>query len=175
LLVYQCTNERGTKTYYYYTQDGKCYEAEVYRDGHVVEVVQDRNLDGIWDHWNYYEHGRIVRSKLDNNFDGKPDEFVTYSNGSPVTVEKDTDFNGTPDLFCTYKYGIIQEADMRPNGSKFTTEREVFSNGVLTEIWRGGDSNGNFSEVVRYDPFLNPISTNITTPFQLLTPSPMQR
>ena len=68
--------------------------------------------------------------------------------------------------------------DMKPNGSKFTTTREIFQNGVLTEILRGGDSNGNFKEVVRYDPFFNPvpinfnpISTNAPIAFQLLPPA----
>jgi hypothetical protein len=41
---------------------------------------------------------------------------------------------------------------------------------VLTEVWRGGDSNGNFREVVKYDPFLNPISTNTPGELLLLTP-----
>jgi hypothetical protein len=113
----------------------------------------------------------VSKSEYDNNFDGKSDETWTYSNGSPVTLEKDTDFNGMPDKFCTYKYGLIQQADMRPNGSKFTTTREFFQNGVLIVIWRGGDSNGVFKEDVRYDPFFNPISTNTATAFQLLSPS----
>jgi hypothetical protein len=108
-----------------------------------------------------------VRSEWDNNFDGKPDEFVTYSNGAPTTFEKDTDFNGVPDEFGIYKYGILQQVDFRPNGAKYSMQRWIYKNGVLTEILRGGDSNGNFKEVVRYDPFFNPISTNIPTAFQL--------
>jgi len=170
-LLYQWANKLGTKTYYHYTSDGKRDEAWVYRDGHLAEHLQDRNLDGVWDYWAYHEHGVVVRSELDNNFDGRPDETWTYSNGDLVSMEKDTDFNGVPDEFCTFKYHILQQEDMKPNGSKFATEREIFRNGVLTEIWRGGDSNGNFKEVVRYDPFFNPISTNIPTAFQLLSPS----
>jgi hypothetical protein len=171
-LFCQWANKLGTKNYYHYTRDGKCYEALVYRDGHLVEFLQDRNLDGIWDHWTYYENGRVVRSEYDNNFDGKPDETWTFSNGCPVTLEQDTDFNGIPDEFCTYKNGVIQQADWRPNGSKFTTTCEIFQNGVLTEIWRGGDSSGHFKEVVQYDPFFNPISTNTAVAFQLLSPPP---
>jgi hypothetical protein len=170
-LLYQWNSKLGTKTYYHYTADGKRDEAWVYRDGHLAEHLQDRNLDGVWDYWAYHEHGVVVRSELDNNFDGRPDETWTYSNGDLVSMEKDTDFNGVPDEFCTFKYHILQQEDMKPNGSKFATEREIFRNGVLTEIWRGGDSNGNFKEVVRYDPFFNPISTNIPTAFQLLSPS----
>jgi hypothetical protein len=166
-LLYQWANNLGTKTNYYYTTDGKCYEARVYQNGHLVEAVQDRNLDGVWDHWIYYAHGQVVRSEWDNNFDGKPDEFVTYSNGAPTTFEKDTDFNGVPDEFGIYKYGILQQVDFRPNGAKYSMQRWIYKNGVLTEILRGGDSNGNFKEVVRYDPFFNPISTNIPTAFQL--------
>jgi hypothetical protein len=169
-LVCQWANKLGTKTLYHYTKDGKRDEAWVYRDGHLAEHLQDRNLDGVWDYWAYYEHGYVVRSELDNNFDGKPDETWTYSNGDLISMEKDTDFNGVPDEFCTYKYHILQQADMKPNGSKFTTTREIFQNGVLTEIWRGGDSNGHFKEVVRYDPFFNPISTNTAVAFQLLSP-----
>jgi hypothetical protein len=170
-LLYQWTNKPGTTTHYHYTKDGKRDEAWVYGDGHLVEFLKDRNLDGVWDHWTYYEHGQAVRSESDNNFDGKPDETWTYSNGSLATLEIDTDFNGIPDEFYIFKYGILQQMDVRPNGSKFTTTREIFQNGVLTEIWRGGDSNGSFEEVVRYDPFFNPISTNIPTAFQLLLPS----
>jgi len=94
------------------------------------------------------------------NFDGKPDETWTYSNGVVVKMEKDTDFNGTPDEFCTYKHGVVQQVDIRPNGAKYATQRQLYQNGVLVEILRGGDASGNFNEVVRYDPFFNPISTN---------------
>jgi hypothetical protein len=173
-LLYQWANQLGTKTYYQY-RDGKRDEAWLYRDGQLVEFLQDRNLDGHWDHWTYYENGRAVRSEYDNNFDGKADLTWTYSNGTVVSMEKDTDFNGTPDWFCTYKDDIIQETDMKPNGAKFTTVRELFQNGVLTEIDRGGDSDGDFKEIVRYDPFFNPIgtkpiNTNISTEFNLLLP-----
>ena len=168
--LYQWTNNLGTKTYYHHA-NGKVDKVWVYRNGYLAEFSEDRNLDGVWDHWVHYnEYGQVSKSECDNNFDGKPDETWTYSNGSPVTLEKDTDFNGIPDEFCTYKYGILQQADWRPNGSKFTSTREIFQNGVLTEIWRGGDSNGHFKEVVRYDPFFNPISTNNSTAFQLLSP-----
>jgi hypothetical protein len=61
---------------------------------------------------------------------------------------------------------------MRPNGSKLVTERDYYKNGVLAEAWRGGDSSGNFREVIRYDPFLNPISTNTPGELLLLTPTP---
>jgi hypothetical protein len=144
-------------------------EASIYRDGHLVEVVQDRNLDGKWDRWAYYENGRVVRSELDNNFDGKPDEFVTYSNGSPVTMERDTDFNGVSDEFVAYQDGEIQRADFRPNGAQFATQRRIYKNDVLVEILFGGDR-GDFKEAVRYDPFLNPIGTNIPTAFELPPP-----
>jgi hypothetical protein len=157
----------GATTQYHYAQDGKPDEAWIYQNGHLMEYREDRNHDGNWDHWVYYEYGRRVRSDLDNNFDGKADEWWTFSDDGKDTLKIDTDFNGTPDEFCTYKYDIIQQANMRPNGLTFVTEREIYQNGVLTEIWRGGDSNGNFKEVVRYDPFNNPISTNIPTTFQL--------
>ena len=173
-LLYLSTdkNKVGTTTYYHYTKDGKADEAWIYRNRHYIESMRDRNLDGAWDDWAYYDdQGQLTRVEIDNNFDGKPDETWTYSNGSPVTLEKDTDFNGIPDEFCTFKYGILQQLDMKPNGSKFITDREIFKNGVLTQILRGGDSNGNFKEDVRYDPFFNPISTNIPATFQLLSPS----
>ena len=170
-LFYQWANNFGTKTYYHHA-NGKVDKVWVYRNGYLAEFSEDRNWDGVRDRWVHYdEHGQVSKSEYDNNFDGKPDETWTYSNGSPVTLEKDTDFNGIPDEFCTYKYGIVQQADWRPNGSQFITTREIFQNGVLTEIWRGGDSNGHFKEVVRYDPFFNPISTNTAVAFQLLSPS----
>jgi hypothetical protein len=174
-LLCQQIEKSGTMFFYNHSSDGRTYEAFTYENGHLVETVRDRNLDGKWDAWIHYRNGHIVRAEYDNNFDGKPDEWVTYSNASPATLEEDTDFNGIPDMFCTYKYGVIQQADWRPNGSKFTTTREIFQNGILIEILRGGDSNGNFKEVVKYDPFFNPISTNIPTAFQLLSPSSKQR
>jgi hypothetical protein len=159
-LSYQWCNQLGTKTLYHYSQSGKADEGWVYHDGHLVEVMRDRNLDGAWDSWTYYEHGVVSRSEVDNNFDGKPDETWTYSNGALVSMEKDTDFNGKPDEFFTYKYGVVQQADIKPNGAKYATQRELFQNGVLVEILREGDGSGNFKEAVRYDPFFNPISTN---------------
>ncbi len=85
-----------------------------------------------------------------------------------VSFERDIDFNGMPDEFCTYSNDIIQQVDMKPNGANYSTMREIYKNGVLTEIWRGGDSNGNFKEIVHYDPFFEPVSTNV---FNLLKPS----
>ncbi len=157
----------GATTQYHYAQDGKPDEAWIYQSGHLMEYREDRNHDGNWDHWVYYEHGQAVRSDYDNNFDGKADEWWTFSDGGTDTVKDDTDFNGIPDVFGIYKNKIVQQMDTKPNGSKFTTTREIFKNGVLTEILRGGDSNGNFKEDVRYDPFFNPISTNIPVPLQL--------
>jgi hypothetical protein len=148
------------ETYYHYAANGKADEEWVYRQGRLVEYMQDRNLDGAWDHWNYYGTGGVERAEYDNNFDGKPDETWTYSNGDLITMKKDCDFNGVPDEICTYKYHLIQRMDMRPNGSRFTITREIFTNGVLSEIWRGGDPNGHFEQIVKYDPFFNPISTN---------------
>jgi hypothetical protein len=150
----------GTKTVYEHTRGGKVSAAWVYKDDHLVEVLRDRNLDGKWDYWSYYQYGFRERSEEDNNFDGKPDEWWEYSNGEAATMEKDTDFNGLPDVFATYEQGLIQQLDIKPNGSKFVTEREIYRNNVLTEILRGGDSNGVFKEDVLYDPFFNPISTN---------------
>jgi|HubBroStandDraft_2_1064218.scaffolds.fasta_scaffold132703_1 hypothetical protein len=177
-LFYQWNSERGTKTHYQYTEDGKADKAWIYRDGNLVEFREDRNLDGDWDHRDYFEHGQRVRSEYDNNFDGKPDEWWTYSDGGTDTVQIDTDFNGVPDEFGIYKNKIIQQLDIKPNGSKFTTTREIFKNGVLTEILRGGNSNGNFKEDVHYDPFFNPIPINFNpirsnapTAFQLLSPA----
>jgi hypothetical protein len=159
-LLCQRSERPGSQTIYSYTPDGKRSEAWVYQNNHLVELLKDRNLDGHWDYWVYYQYGLRVRSEMDNNFDGKPDEWWTFSNGEVVALEKDTDFNGIPDLFCTYSNDLIQQADYKPNGSKFITEREIYKNGVLTEILRGGDSNGIFKEDVQYDPFSNPISTN---------------
>ena len=177
---FQGNNNPGNDINYSYTADGKCYEAWVYRNGHLVEMCKDRNLDGRWDGWVYYKYGRVVRAEYDENFDGKRDLFVTYSNGSVISTEQDTDFNGIPDVFCSYKNGILQQVDFRPNGSEFTATREFFTNDVLIEIWRGGDSHGFFNEVVKYDPFFNeverrhpyfnPIKTNNSVPFRLLTP-----
>ncbi len=170
-LLYQQIKQSGTKYFYNYNSDGKCYETFTYENGHLFETVRDRNLDGKWDAWIYYQNGRVTRAEYDNNFDGKPDEWVTYSNASVVAAEKDNDFNGVPDEFVTYKNGMIQQMEIKPNGSIFATQRWICQNGVLVEILRGGDANGNFKEDVRYDSFFNPISTNISTTFQL-SPSP---
>jgi hypothetical protein len=177
-LLCQQTNQSGTKYFYNYSSDGRNYEAFTYENGHLVETVRDRNLDGKWDAWIYYKNGRVVRAEYDNNFDGKPDEWVSYSNGSITKAEKDSDFNGIPDEFVTYTNGTIQQMEIKPNRSTFATQRWIYKNDVLVEILRVGDSNGNFKEDVRYDPFFNPtpinftrISTNAPTAFQLLSPS----
>lgn len=159
-LFCQWYGQRGTKTHYHYTREGRADEAWVYQDGHLVESMRDRNLDGRWDRWTYYEHGQVTRVEDDNNFDGTPDETWTYSNGVVIKMEEDSDFNGTPDLFCTYKNGLVQQIDSMPNGAKFASVRELYQNGVLVEVLRGGNAAGDFKESVRYDPFLNPISTN---------------
>ena len=169
-LLYQWKSEPATTPQYHYTADGKRNGEWIYQKGQVVEYLEDRNLDGQWDHWIYYDHGDEVHSEYDNNFDGKADEFWTYPDDGRDTSQRDTDFNGIPDEFGTYKHQIIQMVEMKPNGSKFATEREYFKHGVLTEIWRGGDSNGNFKEVVQYDPFFNPISTNAPAGLPLPTP-----
>jgi hypothetical protein len=157
-LSYQWTNTIGTKTYYHYHQ-GTPDEEWIYRNGQLVEHLQDRNRDGIWDHWTYYEHGSPGRAEYDNNFDGKPDEWWTYSDDGSDTLQKDTDFNGIPDEFYTYKNRVIQQLDIKPNGLTYVITREILKNGVLTETWRGGDSNGIFKQIVKYDPIYNVTNT----------------
>ena len=155
-------------THSHYAANGIADEKWVYRNGQLTCHMMDRNLDGAFDYWAYYDDdGRVARTDEDNNFDGRPDEVWNYSNGDLLTMKKDTDFNGVPDEFTTYKYRIPQQLDVRPNDSKFTTVREFLSNGVVTEIWSGGDSNGNFKTKITYDPFFNPIQTN--TVFHLLS------
>jgi hypothetical protein len=177
-LFYQWIENLGTKTYYHYVH-GIMDKEWIYRSGYVVEFSEDRNLDGKFDHWVHYDaYGEMISSEFDNNFDGKPDEWWTFSQNGTHTLKKDTDFDGVPDEFVTYKHQIIQQLDIKPNGSKFTTTREIYQNGALTEILRGGDSSGSFKEVVRYDPFFNPvpinfnpISTSAPAAFQLLSPA----
>ena len=171
-LFFQWANKLGTRTHYNYGRNGRPDEARIYKNGYLMEFRQDRNHDGEWDYRSYYDgYGNRIRSEYDNSFDGKPDVFYTYSNKELVSMERDTDFNGTSDEFCTYKNDILLQVDMKPNGAKYTTVREIFKNGVLTEEWSGGDSDGNFKAVVGYDPFFNPISTNNPTMFKLLLPS----
>ena len=159
-LFYQWGEKQGTKTFYHHTANGQTDEMWIYKDGQIAEYRQDRNLDGKWDHRVYYEHGRAVRSQNNNDFGSKPNQWWTFSDDGTDTLQSDTDYNGVPDEFCIFKNQITQELEIRPNGSKFAITKERFSNGVLTEIWRGGDSNGKFKEVIKYDPFFNPISTN---------------
>ena len=177
---FQGQSEVGKQTHYAYTDDGKCYEAWLYHDGLLVEVLKDRALSGRWDAWFYYYRGLPVRAAYDENHDGKADLWVTYSNSSPASEEQDVDYNGIPDIFTTYSNGQIQQLDVRPNGLKFAITREIFKHGLLTEIWRGGDSQGNFNTFEKYDLFLNevesthhyltPPNTNVSGPFELLTP-----
>ena len=158
---YHGIKKDGEYTYYHYAKNGKADEAWRYKDGYLFQSQQDRNHDGEWDAWSFYDsHGEIIKTEEDDNFDGKPDLFWAYSNGELISSQADMDYNGTPDAFCTYSNHITQQLEMKPNGATFATLREIFKNGVVTEIWRGGDSNGHFQEVVRYDPFFNPISTN---------------
>ena len=167
-LLYQWTSQSGTKNYYHYGKDRKADEVWIYKDGKLTEYERDRNHDQKWDYWYYYDgNGDLIRTEADNNFDGKPDEFLSFTDGALVSAKRDTDFNGTPDELSIYSNSIIQQVDMKPDGSSYTKLRDFFKNGVLTEEWRGGDSNGNFKTVVRYDPFMEPISTNV---FNLLKP-----
>jgi hypothetical protein len=169
-LLYQWLNHFGTRTYYY-NGHRQPEEARTYHDGRLVEYRRDRNHDGQWDQWSYYDgNGNRTRSEYDDNFDGRPDAFYFYTNDELVSSERDTDFNGISDEFCTYKYDLLQQMEIRPNGSKFATTRVVYRNDVLSEVWRGGDSNGNFNEVVRFDPFFNPISTNNPARFRFPPP-----
>jgi hypothetical protein len=177
-LLYQETSTTGTKTYYHYV-NCKVDEEWIYRNGHEAEFSEDRNLDGKMDHWVHFDaYGQISRAEYDDNFDGKPDETWIYSNGTVVAMQKDTDFNGTPDAFSTYRYDIIQQVDFRPNDSKCTITRELYQNGVLTDILRDGDSEGKFKEDDHYDPFFNRVpasfnsnSTNAPTVFKFLWPT----
>lgn len=154
-LLCQLGDRSGAKIDYTYASNGQRLEAWIYQNGHLTKMKKDRNLDGEWDEWVYYHRGWLVRSELDNNFDGKPDEWLTYSNGSTATLEKDTDFNGVPDEFCTYQNGVLQQMEVRPNGAKFATQRWIYQKCVLSEIWLGGDSNGIFKKIIKYDSFLN--------------------
>jgi hypothetical protein len=149
-------------THYHYAPNGIRDVEWRYKNGRLVSRNVDRNLDGSFDYWVHYDaEGNVTSVEEDNNFDGKPDEFVTYSDNEITGIERDTDFNGVPDEFLTYREHLPQQLDIKPNGSKFTTVRQFYSNGVTTEIWSGGDSNGNFREKVAYDPFFNPIHTNV--------------
>lgn len=155
-LLCQQIEKSGTRTYNYYDRDGRIYEQWIYQNGHAMEMRKDRNSDGKWDEWAYYLNGQLFRLDYDDNFDGKPDVWWKFSNGIPTASEEDTDFNGTPDLLFIHKNGVLQQMDVRPNDSKFATQRWLYRNGVLSEIQRGGDSNGNFSLVTHYDAFFNP-------------------
>lgn len=168
-LLYQWTSQSGTKNYYHYGKDRKADKIWTYQDGKLTEYKEDLNHDKKWDYRCFYDsNGELSRAESDNNFDGKMDEFWSYADGKLVSAKKDTDFNGTPDEFSIYSNSIIQQVDMKPNGSSYSELRDFYKNGVLTEEWRGGDSNGNFKTIVRYDPFMEPVSTNM---FHLLTPN----
>ena len=158
-LIYQRANDIGTKTFYHYGADGKPDEAWIYQDGHLIEWMRDRNHDGRWDEWDHYERGRLERSEYDDNFDGRPDVWWTFSDDGNDTLQEDTDFNGAADVFSIFENRVIKEAEFRPNGSKYAITREMFQNGILTEVDRGGDSEGDFKERIRYDSFFNPIGT----------------
>jgi hypothetical protein len=160
-LVYQSVTRPTRVTHSHQTAAGKIDEEWVYEKGILREHRSDRGLKGRFDRWSYYDaRGNLERVEVDNNFDGRPDEWWFYSGGVVYSGQKDCDFNGIPDEFYTYKDGIIQEVDMRPNGSHFTTIRELYVNGVFSEIWRGGDADGLFTEIVKYNALYEPISTN---------------
>lgn len=160
----------GTRTSFHYV-NGKADKEWIYRHGKLIEFLQDRNLDGTWDHWAYYnQDDQYTNSKYDDNFDGTADVTLYFSNDILVRLERDTDFNGIPDEFCTYKYGIIQQVDLRPNASKLITQRRIYHHGVLAEILTGDEGNGKFKETVQYDSFFDPVRTNMAS-FPLLAPS----
>lgn len=169
-LLFQSNREMGTKTYTYYSTNGRKVRTVFYRDGHAKKMIRDRNFDGKADEWVYYKNGMVTSVEYDNNFDGKRDTFITYSNDVPLTFKKDSDFNGIPDMFGSYQDGIIKEVDYKPNGLPFTRTREIFKDGILSVVWRGGDKDGVFRERQDYDAFINPVQTNRAKPFHLITP-----
>jgi hypothetical protein len=161
-LLYQWTNRFGTKTYRYDRNlDGKPDEVWVYRNGRPVEWSYDRNFDGKFDSWDHYDSaGMRVLSKADNNFDGIPDVTWRYTKGIITAMEMDTDFNGISDAFFTYKNELVQQVDIKPNGTNVVTVREFLKNGVIVEVWRDTNRDGQFDEIVQYDPFFEPVKTN---------------
>jgi hypothetical protein len=149
----------GTRTDYVY-KNGVKYEARLYRDEQLIEIMKDRNLDGSWDQWTYYEGGQRVRTVNDNNFDGQPDETAHYTSNTLVALERDTDFNGVPDEFYTYQNEVVSQVDIQPNNAKIPNQRWLYKNGVLTEILRNPNAAGQFTESIKYDAFSNPVATN---------------
>jgi hypothetical protein len=52
-LLYEWANNFRTKTYYHHA-NGKVDKMWVYRNERLAEFSEDRNLDGVWDHWVHY-------------------------------------------------------------------------------------------------------------------------
>jgi len=169
-LLYQWTAKSGTKKYRYDMDgDGRIDEIAVYRNGYAVEQSFDRNFDGAFDAWYFWDsNGMRASSKSDENFDGVPDTMWNYTNGVLASARCDTDFNGTPDLTSTYEHELLKQGDWQPNGAKMITLRQIFHHGVLKEELRDTNADGQFDLTIRYDPFNNPIGTNV---FKLLSPT----
>lgn len=168
-LLYQYTTRLGTKSYPIDSnRDGRTDENWIYHNGYLVEQTLDRNFDGQLDAWSRFDNtGRRIDYKTDENFDGAIDATALYTQGVLASASMDTDFNGIPDVTYYYKDDVCIRGDWQPNGTNIVTLREVFSHGRLTEELRDTNFDGSFDVSIRFDAFLNPISTN--TPLQLRT------
>jgi hypothetical protein len=132
------------------------------KNGRVSQHLKDRNLDGQWDYWaDYDEHGWVTGVREDNNFDGQPDAFWNYTNGELGSAQFDVDFNGQPDVTYYYKFGIVQRGDWAPNGSTNIIKRYLYTNGIFSQELRDTAGRGYFDQQVLYNPFGDPIKTNV--------------
>jgi len=167
-LLYQWTDNLGTKTYRYdWNKDGVPDEAMVYRGGQLSECSVDRNYDGKFDFWERYDSkGYRIQATADDNFDGKPDVTWSYTNAVLVSSRRDTDFNGKPDVTYRYTNELPSQADWQPNETNIVTVRQFFRHGLLHEEWRDTNWDGAFDVRIQFDAFENPISTNA---FRLLS------
>ncbi len=106
----------------------------VYKSGIPVRSRLDRDFDGVPDAWYVYESGIPIRSKLDRDFDGSEDTWEIYESGILMLSKIDIDGDETPDVYEHYEHGVVSEVEWRPTGNE-PVRREVYSNGVLQEVY----------------------------------------
>lgn len=88
-------------------------------DGHLEQLISDRNGDGKPDTWAFMDGTRIVRIEIDRNGDGKPDRWEYYSqprpDGSPTIIERIEEANGADAARITrrerYSDGELQSVE----------------------------------------------------------------
>ena len=108
---------------------------QVFPISSMIQPDDDRNDDGVPDHWTEYSGGKIVKSIFDLNFDGTPDMWEYYENGSIVSNESDRNFDGSIDRLVYYQAGLFSRAEFDRNyDGKYDSWEYYDASGEINEV-----------------------------------------